>query len=199
MPIFGYHIGGGIQFKNQTSTLEQSLIAPPGLIAVRTSQSKVWDLVSAGNVSSDSHECDAAILTTYLDIVNEEDGGLFWTDWNNDYPKSAKLFWPAVADLARCGLYIGIPDVMSMALDIEEDKPKRFGPALKQTLASVYIQQAISEREKGDLEQAIVMCTKSIDVQPTVKGYKLRAEMLLATGKTSRAERDRVEAGRLDH
>lgn len=76
-----------------------------------------WDLVRD---ESNTHRGGAAILVELLSAVDDKYRP-YWTQWSNSHPRKAGLFWPAVQDLARVGLYAPMPELFEAALsDLSE-------------------------------------------------------------------------------
>lgn len=150
-----------------------------GLITVRKTDKKTWHLTSdSGSAAVISHDCDARFLTNYLDLVDDrnDDRNNYWVAWNEDYPRTAKIFWPFIADLARHEMYLRIPDIMKMAMDIKSDDPENFLPRLQQRVASLYLELGSLDLELGRSERAY--------------GRLVRAKQLSSAEAKENAERE---------
>ncbi len=86
-------------------------IKAPGI----NSTSNTWEisklLLPGGKIS---WEGESKILCDYLDLKNSEKSWI-WEKWADKHPDMAKALWPIVADVARKGMYILIPDILEIA------------------------------------------------------------------------------------
>jgi hypothetical protein len=94
---------------------------------------------------------DASILTQYLDAKNSADE-LVWLKWTTSHPDLAKQLWPAIADVARHGLYIFVPDLFDAATQAT-DATKLSGQ-LHDILARRFQQAAEVESVLGNHQRA---------------------------------------------
>jgi hypothetical protein len=151
-------------FADRTTDLEKHLTLD-GFVPTVVNRTKTWHLIkdSGSNAKFASDQCDARFLTNYLDLTND-DGDDYWTIWTADFPKSAKIFWPRVADFARDEMYLKIPDVMQLAMDITSDKPGRFEAALNQLLSEAYLEMGEIDLGLERLERAKTRLQKASDL-----------------------------------
>jgi len=150
-------------YADRTTSMEKNLIQS-GFIQTVVNRTKTWHLIkdSGSNSAFASDQCDARFLTNYLDLSNE-DGDEYWTIWSTDFPKCAKVFWPLVAELARDEMYLKIPDVMQFAMELNQDKPKRFEDSLQQIIANAYLELGEIDLELDRLERAKSRLQKASD------------------------------------
>ena len=170
----------GIEYTDTTPELEQTLMTN-GLIDRRKSagsQKKTWHLYFDSAVP-DSHACDARFLTTYLDFSDWDSQTAtstpFWLTWNEQFPESAKIFWPIVADLARNEMYLIIPDVMRFAMNVTEDKPQSFQSELSKLTQARWITSGELDLQLGNYQRAIERFFRAELIEPSSKLTKLIA------------------------
>ena len=167
-PFFKWVIIGKT-YTDATTTMDSSLVTG-GFIKPIRNKTKVWHLISDSGTNSEfylpSHKCDARFLTDYIDLYNE-DGDEIWTLWNQDFPNSAKLFWPRIAELARDEMYLRIPDVMRTAMAIEKDEPDKFEKQLDKVIADVYRELGKLDFEMQRFERAKFRLEKAAKLEPT--------------------------------
>ena len=130
-----------------TRIVVKELVADNLIVPVRYPK-KNWHLIYDSGGSVISHECDARFLTQYLELT-DDDGDYYWIEWNEKFPKSAKIFWPLVVDLARHEMYLRIPDVMQAAMDIKKDDPVAFQTHFEKIVAELYREMGEIDRELG--------------------------------------------------
>ena len=100
----------GLTHSDRTSALQRRLIAE-GLI--QPTGSKIWHLIRDNLTDPNrSRAYDARILVAYLKLQDDSSNS-YWDRWIDDHPKSARIFWPRVADLARHRLYGAIPGAIA--------------------------------------------------------------------------------------
>ena len=110
-------------YEPSTTPFEVDLIADGWITAVNA-QPKKWHLISDAG-SQLPQDCDARFLTGYLDLA-DADGHSFWARWNDQNPLVAKIFWPKIAQMARESRYLEIPDLMRIAMSLENDDVQTF-------------------------------------------------------------------------
>ncbi len=149
----------GIEYTDVTPELEQSLTIS-GLINKSKptgSKQKTWHLYHDSGVP-DSHGCDARFLTTYLDFSDWDSSTAtstpFWLKWNEQFPLSATIFWPMIADLARNEMYLIIPNVMRFALNTTNDEPERFQSKLNELTRASWITSGELDLQLGNYQRA---------------------------------------------
>jgi hypothetical protein len=185
----------GKSYEDTTPALEQVMVSD-GLIPSVKKIPKTWHLIQDSGSTVDgypSFECDARILVDYLDLVDTE-GNSCWESWNQEYPESAKIFWPLVAEMARDEMYLAIPGIMRLALEIERDEPGEFEDRLTQIAAADYLQFGIIDQKKKRLRRALVRLTKSTEMDPSTDADRHRDEVLKQLGKTDNTESNRPSA-----
>lgn len=162
----------GIEYTDMTSELEQTLITN-GLIQKKKSagnKQKTWHLYFDSGVP-DSHGCDARFLTEYLDFSdwdsNMATSTPFWTTWNERYPKSARVFWPTVADLARHEMYLIMPEVMRFAMNVFKDKPGPFRSDLSDLVREQWITSGESDLQQANYQRAIERFFRAQEIKST--------------------------------
>lgn len=185
----------GKQYIDVTPTLEQMLV-DEGLITTTKNNPQVWHLyrdsgTSFGEVKSP--DCDANLLISYLDLLTPE-GELLWELWNKKYPESAKVFWPIVAELARDEMYLAMPDIMRLALSIDDDKPKLFAEQLDLAVGAAYVDLAMIDQDNRRFERAVERLSRAIEIRPSSDAYLRRAEVYQALGENELANQDRAAA-----
>jgi hypothetical protein len=164
----------GIEYTDVTTKLEQTL-KTEGLIDSKKPASgaqKTWHLYRDSGVP-DSHACDARFLTTYLDFHDWDSKTAtstpFWLKWNEEFPQSAKIFWPTVADLARNEMYLIVPDVMRFAFDVTKDKPKPFESELNKRARAGWILSGESDLQMGNYQRAAKSLFRAQLIEPSEK------------------------------
>jgi len=181
-------------YSDSTTVLEGDLVADK-LIKPVINQKKKWHLIwdSGDGGGLISHECDARFLTEYLDMTDDE-GANYWTQWNEKFPDSAKIFWPRVADLAREEMYLKIPDVMQAAMELDADEPDEFQLVLDRLAANIYFELGGIDLELDRLERARHRLDRSIEILPSQEAYQKRSECLAKLGKQAESKLDLEKA-----
>ena len=156
-------------YEDRTTTFEESLVVDD-LVQPITNKTKNWHLTfdSGSRSSLMSHECDARFLTGYLDLTNDE-GDYYWELWNADYPKSAAIYWPKIADLARDQMYLKIPDVMQVAMEVDQDDADMLSKKLDDVIAKAYFELGKIDRELKRYQRAKYRLERSIEIQPSTE------------------------------
>jgi hypothetical protein len=101
----------------ETFLTSQKFVTPPG------GGKQDWHIVVGSRGPRLQRKGDAAILVQYLDAKDSKDMHR-WVQWSEDHPSLAKIFWPAVQQLARHELYVFIPDLFELTKNIAE--PAKF-------------------------------------------------------------------------
>ena len=158
VPWVGWTLSG-IQYDDITPELGQTLTTL-GFVKRPKSvpdEPKTWHLYYDAAVPN-SYACDARFLTSYLDFTDWDSTSAtstpFWIKWNEQFPESAKIFWPTVADLARNEMYLIIPDVMRFAMNVTEDQPGSFQTDLNRLTRAGWITSGESKLLMGEYQQA---------------------------------------------
>lgn len=149
----------GIKYSDAPNGNAATLIADDW-IRVTGRTPKRWHLVSetggqlfpSGRMPSD---CDARFLTEYFD-TNNNSGENWIMNWTNDNPKSAKRYWPLIAEMARDELYLPIPGLMEFVLDYpNSDKDENFEAALLKRVSEAWYQAGITDQRNGSHQRAV--------------------------------------------
>ena len=109
LPIVGVQVFG-IDRVDETPSL-CSTLTTRGYVLEQKGK-KTWDLIETSE-GPETVEADAKILTSYLGVgfFGETIETEKWTQKNADL---AKVFWPAVADLARANVYFLMPELFDL-------------------------------------------------------------------------------------
>jgi hypothetical protein len=193
IPIIGVQI---LPIARETTTgdVEQLLVTNKYVArgAVRDAR---WDLVRDSWHAPTSPDCDARILCAYFDAVGEQ--GLTWKAWTEQHPAQAKLLWPAIAEVAREGLYVLVPELIESARSF--DQPGSLQTALSEALLRGYRRHGEIQQQRGRHERAIALFSRALDHDPLdVATLRGRAKSLLALGRKDKAAADLAEAQKLD-
>jgi hypothetical protein len=78
-----------------------------------------WHVLVGSRGSKLRQPGDAGLLITYLDAMDSKDEHR-WARWSEDHADLAKVFWPAVQELALHDKYIFVPDLFDLAKSISE-------------------------------------------------------------------------------
>lgn len=183
-------------YEDETPDLEIYLVGN-GLIRPVLNKKKNWHLVDEAGVQVQSTDSDARFLTGYLD-KRDDDGANYWDTWNTDFPKSAKVFWPYVADLARDEMYLKVADVMRTAMSINKDQPTKLDVRLKEAMAKVYLELGSIDFEIGRTERAEFRLTRSLEFLPSQQAFTQRAKVFDELGDADKANQDRSKAKSVD-
>lgn len=197
-----YQIPGlGIQIrpvvrKAYRSNLEQFLVNKKYVQVTATEKKARWDLLHDTYHQPHGPDCDAGILSQYLDMTLES-GGSFWEKWTSDHPRQAKVFWPAVAELARREMYIFLPELIEVARKHADSA--RFNRLVGGSLADSYAVLARAEQQSENHQRAIKLYGRALkhDAQH-VDSLRGRAESLRSVGENEKAAADLAEANRIE-
>jgi tetratricopeptide (TPR) repeat protein len=155
-----------------------------------------WDLLHDSYHRPQGPECDAAILSQYLDATLAQ-GGWFWEKWTKDHPKQAKVFWPAVAELAREQMYIFLPELIEVAR--QQDEAANFNQLLGRSLADSYCVLARAQQQEEHHQRAIELYGRALKHDAEhVDALRGRAESLRSVGENEKAAGDLAEANRIE-
>lgn len=190
MPIFGIQLKG-VRHYSSASVLEQTLISD-GWIKPVTNTPKTWHLVSDSVSDNSSSDFDANILVQLLNVDNDEDEDL-WQLWTDEHPKDAKIFWPAIAELARANMYWAIPDIMNFASEFQADGKTLFTEGLAVRMSHAFFLKAESLRESGSHADAIENYSTAIKQFKCKEAFAGRAASRNAHGESG-AESDEAES-----
>lgn len=137
-----------------STAVPQQLLLSQGLVVDPGGEPR-WDLVSDNWQPEHSADFDAAILVGYLRMGNP-DGEDYWPAWNDANPDHAQVLWPLVAELAREDLYLVLPPLFRIAMEVGDGQPgaTAFSDRLRATSAAEVRLLARAEREAGDAARA---------------------------------------------
>ncbi len=119
--------------KIEQHDLDCTAMIDDGYITVANPVSRRWDLFHESMQYSDvlCEDFDARFLTHFLDYNSQQ--------WTKSYPKKAALLWPEIANMARDGLYLYIPEIMLWAIPHQyEDEGKRSFNAFEEGIATKF-------------------------------------------------------------
>jgi len=155
----------GIKYTDIKNTVGDTLLADDW-IRKTGRDPKRWHLVreKASGFGSSLHslDCDAHFLTDYFDMY-EDEGDNRIALWNDAQPKSAKIFWPLLAEMARGSLYLQIPEVMEFALEYPDaDKSDLFEQELKEQISEAWYQGGLTDKTNGRHKRAIERFEKAM-------------------------------------
>ena len=91
----------------------KNYITPPA------SGRKDWHVLVGSRGSRLRRPGDAGLLITYLDAKDSEDDHR-WARWSEKHAEGAKVFWPAVQELALHEKYLFVPDLFDLAKSISD-------------------------------------------------------------------------------
>lgn len=181
MPIFGVTLKGVIHH-NSASVLEQTLVTD-GWITPVTKTPQTWHLVSDSISDPNSPDFDSNILVQLLTELDSEKEHV-WQLWTDDHQKDAKIFWPAVAKLARAELYWAIPEIMQLANDTDSDGDPDFASGLDARVSHAFFLKAEALREDGSHSEAIENYTTAIKQFKCKEAFAGRAKSRDASGES---------------
>ncbi|HZN32637.1 MAG TPA: hypothetical protein VFB80_02425 [Pirellulaceae bacterium] len=92
----------------ETFITSNKYIPPPPPVGQET-----WHIVIGSRGTRLMRRGDASILVQYLDAQDTK-AMHRWVKWSEDHPQLAKVFWPAVQQLARHELYVFLPELFEM-------------------------------------------------------------------------------------
>jgi hypothetical protein len=153
LPWFGVPLSKRTVFDSTSVT--QQLLLSDGLVTDPGGEPR-WDLVSDNWQPEHSADFDAAILVNYLRMEGAP-GDSFWPAWNDTNPGHAGVFWPLVAELARENLYLALPVLFRLAMEVGDGKPgePEFAQNLFAAAAGEVRLLAGAERGAGDTARAV--------------------------------------------
>jgi len=165
----------GLTHETKNSVLQKRLIAD-GLI--QPTGNKTWHLVRDNTTDPNlSSAYDARILVDYLNM-SDDSFQSYWDRWIDEHPKSAKIFWPAVADLARHKLYWAIPEVMRLAIHLKTDGDPDFAQRLKRATSDAFILQGKRSQQRNDHALAVELFDQALNYVSTNETRLLRQRSL---------------------
>lgn len=137
-----------------------------------------WHFFSSGRISTD---CDARFLTDYFHLTND-DGKTLIMKWTDDNPKSAKIYWPLIAEMARHDLYLPIPGLMEFVLGYPEpDKQDGFEAALLKRVSEAWYEAGITDQLENSHQRAI----ERFDIAMTIGDGHPKAQQAKETSESA--------------
>ena len=146
----------------------EKLLPPPKKLS-----EQAWHLALLMRGAVIVREGDAQILCAYLD-TNEFGGHTIWESWSKKHPELAKIFWPALAQLAHDGLYVVVPDVMELAKSATE--ATTFQKSLDETLAARFAELAAARMKIGHPARAAELYDEALKHVPPDHADRARLE-----------------------
>ncbi len=186
-PVFGVVLVKK-EYDDVTTPIELELIQDKWIQPVFRKDQR-WHLIQDGQLDQQPSEADARFLTDMLDL-RTDDYEFFWTVWNNDYPKLAKVFWPVVAEMARDDMYLVIPDVMEFARSNKNQDLADFQQRLDAIKARSYRQLGKLDFDLGRFERAKERLEKAnlISPDPELQQWIKQCENQLGSQPSSASE-----------
>ena len=185
-----------IEYTDLDESLADYLTARKWLPPVTGNDDPRWDLVHDNRTNPASHVCDARYLTENLFGLSGND----LIAWSDIHPDLAAIFWPAVAKLARSGLYWAVPELLEQLQLGENGKQPTTGSfrvAVDAELARQFLNEGIDRLVAGDADGAIEALTISIETVPTAEAFSKRAKAYEKKGDSQASQSDRIQAAKL--
>ena len=150
-----------------------------------------WHVVES-TTSSGQITADPKIFVDYIH-EKDKDGKLFWSVWNSENPKQAKIFWPIVSQICGDRFYLLLPELFEFArTDIPTDE---FESALKNKIADISVELANDFVRSDDSDSATDVLSMTIEICPqNRKAFLERAKIYRSLGDISQAKRDEEKA-----
>jgi hypothetical protein len=195
IPLLGIQIRPVVR-ETYRGGVEKFLIKKKYVQVTASADKARWDLLHDSYHQPQGPECDASILSQYLD-KSLAPGGWFWEKWTKDHPKQAKVFWSAVTELAREKMYIFLPDLIEVARQHEE--AANFNQLLGRSLADSYCVLARAQQQEEHHQRAIELYGRALKHDAEhVDALRGRAESLRSRGQNEKAAADLAEANRIE-
>lgn len=122
-----------------------------------------WHVIES-TTSSGHLTADAKIFVDHLHERDAQDK-YFWSVWNSDNPKQAKVFWPMISKICGQRFYLLIPELFEFARsDIPVDQ---FESMLEVKLSQISVQLAKDYVRSGDTDSAIRLLTLTVELCPS--------------------------------
>lgn len=154
-----------------------------------------WDIIYESRLKPNSPRCDARLLWQYLDRQNAG-AEQSWLRWSKENPKLAKVFWPAIAKVARMKHYLLVPELFRLARQFSD--PNLLKSEIDTYLNRQFQQLAITEQQLENHTMAVELYTQALSHNAKdEESLRGRAESYAALGHSDRASADRGEANRL--
>ena len=152
-----------------------------------------WDLVEARRTNlARIGGGDAEFLFAYLRL-RDANGELRWLTWSKEHPESARVLWPAVAEIARARLYFLVPDLIELALGQED--PDQLQIEIDRRLAIRYQELAQVRQRLGRHQEAISLLDRAIALEPgAARLLQMRSDSLQKLGRKAEAAADAERA-----
>jgi hypothetical protein len=145
----------GIEYRDVSSDIEKSLVSE-GWIS--TTPAKNWHLCREF-YGSQPAECDARFLVDLLNLKSQKPEFVYyWQEWNENHPDLAKIFWPMIADVARDEMYLIVPELMQLAMEVDTNSGSPrvdvFERQLHEFLTRAYQRFAEADQASDRVERA---------------------------------------------
>ena len=108
----------GEKHEDVTGDTEKAIAANNWIPAPSTAKSD-WHVLVGSRGTRLRRPGDAGILMKYLDATQESNDRR-WLRWSDDHKELAKVFWPAVQQLALREMYLFVPDAFDLAKRIDD-------------------------------------------------------------------------------
>lgn len=157
----------GTEYEDCTGVLAQEL-RRDGWIPTSSHSPQRWHLVSDIHQPESSPDYDARFLLDFLKLP------AVWSTFNQEQPDKAKVFWPAVAHLARNEMYVYVPSIMQLGLSHGEHSLETFTKELNRRVAKAYVARARVAAEEKDWKSVADDTKWALDFLELPEGTELR-------------------------
>jgi len=138
---------------------------------------EIWHIVVGSSGPRLQRKGDASILMQYFDAQDSKTTHR-WVKWSEDHPQLAKVFWPAVQQLAKHELYVFMPELFDLTK--QHTDPVALQSALNAEVVQrlLFLARRLQDREAHAAARTVIADALAID--PT-------NQELLRAQSTSRA------------
>jgi hypothetical protein len=168
IPLVGIQVTGE-QHDDLTGDTEKAVVANK-FIPAPTSPKQDWHVLVGSRSTKLRRPGDAGLLMQYLD-AEDADKNHRWLKWSNDHAELAKVFWPAVQQLALHKLYLFMPDLFDLAKT--NDDPTKLKKELDLAVAQKLRELSQRLKDRGDdtgaasvLKEADGLATENVETTP---------------------------------
>jgi hypothetical protein len=144
-----------------------------------------WHIIVGSRGTKLFRKGDASILMEYLDAKDSEEYHR-WVKWSEDNPKLAKVFWPAVQQLAKHELYIFIPDLFTQAK--QADDAVKLQAALDKLVAQKLLFLARRLQDREEHAEAVKVLDEAIKLDPADKELTKARDTSRAAAKAAESQ-----------
>lgn len=137
--------------RSSTGSLEKYIATNQLVPALADDEEPLWQIATIQHGPLARSQFGPQILCTYLDIRSEKNVPL-WEEWSVAHADAAKVFWPAIAEVARLQQYAMMPDLFSLANS--ETNAKTLQTELDRELAKGYLAAATRAADRQQWEAA---------------------------------------------